>query len=193
MAFLLEVDSLPRPSTSNPLSSPSHSAVHSGLAPAIEATQSKVGKDGSDDPSSHHFKISALEEAIENIDVEVSLEDVEGLQEALDGKSDAGHTHDDRYFTETEATALLDGKADESHAHAIDDLTGLGEVLEQVTENLSGKAPLVHSHAISDVTGLQTALNGKAASSHTHAIADVTNLQSTLDTLQQFHFCLMGA
>ena len=61
------------------------------------------------------------------------------------------HTHDDRYYTESEVDTLLDGKQD------------------------SGSyAASSHTHAISDVTGLQTALDNKqasgsyAASSHNH-------------------------
>ena len=34
------------------------------------------------------------------------------IQDALDGKSDTGHTHDDRYYTETELDGLLADKAD---------------------------------------------------------------------------------
>lgn len=41
-----------------------------------------------------------------------AISTVDGLQAALDGKSAAGHTHDDRYFTESEVTALLAGKQD---------------------------------------------------------------------------------
>ncbi len=35
--------------------------------------------------------------------------DTTGLQTALDGKSDDGHTHDDRYYTEGEVDTLLSG------------------------------------------------------------------------------------
>ena len=35
----------------------------------------------------------------------------------LSGKSDTGHTHDDRYYTESEITSLLSGKANSSHTH----------------------------------------------------------------------------
>lgn len=42
-------------------------------------------------------------------------------------------------------------------------------------------AALVHSHAIADVVGLQGALDGKAAASHVHAISAITDLQAQLD------------
>lgn len=39
------------------------------------------------------------------------------LQAALDGKSDSGHAHDDRYYTESEADAFLGAKSASSHDH----------------------------------------------------------------------------
>ena len=98
--------------------------------------------------------------------------DVNGLQNALDSKSDEGHTH-----VVPDVTGLqnaLDAKAAASHSHAVSDVTGL-------QNSLDDKAALSHTHGMSDVTGLQTALNGKAASSHTHAVSDVTGLQDSLD------------
>lgn len=43
---------------------------------------------------------------------------VDGLQTALDGKSNASHTHDSRYYTETEVDNKLSAKADASHTHS---------------------------------------------------------------------------
>ena len=45
------------------------------------------------------------------------LSDQEDLKAALDGKSDVGHTHDDRYYTEAETDTLLSGKSDTGHDH----------------------------------------------------------------------------
>ena len=39
------------------------------------------------------------------------------------GKSDTGHTHDDRYYTETETDTLLSGKAASSHNHSASNIT----------------------------------------------------------------------
>ena len=64
------------------------------------------------------------------------------LKGLVDGKAASSHTHDDRYYTESEMNTKLSGKSD----------TG-------------------HKHAISDVTNLQSTLDGKAASSHTHNYA----------------------
>lgn len=39
------------------------------------------------------------------------------LDLAIDGKSDSGHTHDDRYYTESEIDAKLASKSDSTHNH----------------------------------------------------------------------------
>ena len=64
-----------------------------------------------------------------------SIGDVSSLQSSLDGKSDTGHTHtksnitdfahthDDRYYTETETDNLLSGKASSSHTHTKSEIT----------------------------------------------------------------------
>lgn len=40
------------------------------------------------------------------------------VDEALKGKSDTNHTHDNRYYTESETDALLNGKAASNHTHS---------------------------------------------------------------------------
>ena len=39
------------------------------------------------------------------------------INSKLDGKSNTGHTHDDRYYTESEINTKLAGKSDTSHSH----------------------------------------------------------------------------
>ena len=46
-----------------------------------------------------------------------SISNITNLQSALDNKSETGHIHDDRYYTETEMNTKLDGKANTSHTH----------------------------------------------------------------------------
>ena len=41
----------------------------------------------------------------------------------LSGKSDTGHTHDNRYYTESEIDTKLSGKADKSHTHTKSEIT----------------------------------------------------------------------
>lgn len=40
------------------------------------------------------------------------------IDSKLNGKSNAGHTHDDRYYTESEMNTKLAGKSDTSHSHS---------------------------------------------------------------------------
>lgn len=54
-----------------------------------------------------------------------AISGITGLQTALDGKSAAGHTHDDRYYTETEMNTKLAGKANSSHSHGAGDITSV--------------------------------------------------------------------
>ena len=102
-----------------------------------------------------------------------AISDINGLQTALDSKSNTGHSHS--IADTTGLQTALDGKASTSHNHAINDVTGLQTALDN-------KANSTHNHTISDTTGLQTALDGKANASHNHTITDVTNLQTVLDS-----------
>lgn len=54
-----------------------------------------------------------------------SISGITGLQTALDGKAAAGHTHDDRYYTETEMNTKLAGKANSSHSHGAGDISSV--------------------------------------------------------------------
>lgn len=49
------------------------------------------------------------------------------VKSALDGKSDTSHTHDDRYYTESEIDTKLNAKANSSHTHTKNEV-GLGNV-----------------------------------------------------------------
>lgn len=60
---------------------------------------------------------------------------------AVSTKSDSGHNHDDRYYTESEINTKVD----------------------TLNAAISGKAPSSHTHAISEVTNLQTSLDAKQA------------------------------
>lgn len=44
---------------------------------------------------------------------------IDALQTAVNGKSDSGHTHDDRYYTESEINTKLSGKANTSHGNHV--------------------------------------------------------------------------
>jgi hypothetical protein len=137
----------------------------------------------------------------------VSQSAVTNLTTDLAGKAASSHTHDDRYYTESEIDTKLSGLPLSGHTHTIANVTGLQTALDgkqasgsyapatgiaqsavtNLTADLAGKAASSHTHTIANVTGLQTALDGKAASgsyaavTHTHAISDTTGLQTALD------------
>lgn len=54
-----------------------------------------------------------------------SISNITNLQSALDSKSETGHTHDDRYYTETEMNTKLNGKANSSHTHTASQISDL--------------------------------------------------------------------
>src|SRR5690606_25169574 len=58
-----------------------------------------------------------------------AISDVSGLESALEGKASTSHTHDDRYYTETETDSLLSAKSDNDHTHAIEDVAGLQDAI----------------------------------------------------------------
>ena len=61
-----------------------------------------------------------------------SISNITNLQSALDNKSATGHTHDDRYYTETEMNTKLNGKANSSHTHSIGNVTNLQSKLDTI-------------------------------------------------------------
>lgn len=105
-----------------------------------------------------------------------SISNITNLQLTLENKSPTGHTHDDRYYTETEMDTKLNGKANSSHTHSISNITNLQSALDE-------KAHLVHNHDNLYYTEaeIDEKLNGKADSSHTHNISNVTGLSTSLD------------
>lgn len=54
-----------------------------------------------------------------------SISNITNLQSALDSKSETGHNHDDRYYTETEMNTKLNGKANSSHTHTASQISDL--------------------------------------------------------------------
>lgn len=64
-----------------------------------------------------------------------SITNITNLQSQLDGKANSVHTHDDRYYTETEMDEKLNGKANVDHTHGIGDVTGLSTSLDGKMSN----------------------------------------------------------
>lgn len=95
----------------------------------------------------------------------------------LNGLSVSGHTHDDRYYTESEIDSkiqtintAISGKAASDHTHDDRYYTET-----EIDNKLSEKSNTGHSHVSSDVTGLDSALAGKA---------DATATQTALNAKQ---------
>ena len=71
------------------------------------------------------------------------------------GASASGHTHDDRYYTESEIDSLLSEKSDSEHGHIISDVSGLQSALD-------GKANTSHGTHVSYSTTAPV-MNGTAS------------------------------
>lgn len=88
--------------------------------------------------------LNFLNNALENI--QTTITGINGslsqFNEALNNKSNTGHTHDDRYYTETEINNKLNGKANSSHTHDDRYFTE-----SEINNKLNGKANSSHNHA----------------------------------------------
>ena len=90
----------------------------------------------------------------------------------LAGKAASSHTHDSRYYTETEVNNLLDDKRDANQTITLTgDVSGSGTTSIAVTINDDS-----HNHTISNIDNLQTTLNGKLST--TAAAAAVSYVTS---------------
>lgn len=98
-----------------------------------------------------------------------AISDVANLQSSLNAKANTAHSHDDRYYTETEINAMLSEKEDKTSKNSANGYAGLGS---------DGKIPasLIPSSASSPVTSVA----GKTGAV-TLGITDITSLQSSLD------------
>lgn len=105
---------------------------------------------------------------------------IDVLEEVAAGKADAGHTHDDRYYTETEINTKLAGKADSSHGtHVTYDSTNKPKMDGTAAFGTSASvARADHVHPTDTSRASQAALdsltsvvNGKSDSGHGHNVA----------------------
>lgn len=120
------------------------------------------------------------------------------IEKALDGKQNTGsyaassHTHDNRYYTESEIDTKLSGKANTSHGNHVPatETANNAKFLrndntwQTVTPANIGAAASSHTHDDRYYTEseINTKLNGKAASSHKHAAADITSVNASAIT-----------
>lgn len=110
------------------------------------------------------------------------------------------HTHDDRYYTESEINSKLSGKSDTNHTHDLSTMINtLSTASATPTDNdyyiaqYAGGGNTTTSYYRRSHYALWTYIKGKsdsvyqpkgnyAASNHTHAISNITNLQFSLDS-----------
>ena len=75
--------------------------------------------------SAHANDASAM-----NTQINTNKSDISALKTSVAGKADTGHTHDDRYFTETEVTNKLAGKSDTGHTHTKAQITDFPKTIK---------------------------------------------------------------
>lgn len=75
------------------------------------------------------------------------------IKSALDGKSNTGHTHDDRYYTESEINTKLNAKANSSHTHTKAQITDFPTSMPASDVSAWAKAASKPSYTIGEVSG----------------------------------------
>lgn len=115
-----------------------------------------------------------------------SIDNIAGLQDALNTKSNIGHVH--TISSVTGLQTVLDAKENvfsKNTAFNKNFGTSVGTVCEGNDGRLSdARVPLAHNHNIADVTGLQTVLDNKAEvfSGYTGNIVVITGVDFTAKT-----------
>ena len=69
------------------------------------------------------IKTHANDASAMNTQINTNKNNIAALQTSVAGKAAASHTHDNRYFTETEVTNKLAGKSDTGHTHTKSEIT----------------------------------------------------------------------
>lgn len=94
-----------------------------------------------------------------NTQINTNKNDIAALQTSVAGKADTGHTHDDRYYTESEVDKKLAGKSNVEHTHTKSEITDFAHTHDdryftetEVTSKLAGKSDTGHKHSASDIT-----------------------------------------
>lgn len=78
------------------------------------------------------------------------------IESEVGNKADTGHTHDDRYYTETETDTLLSGKAASSHSHTASQVTDFDTEVSNNTD-VAANTSARHTHSNKAVLDAATA------------------------------------
>ena len=99
----------------------------------------------------------ANDAAAMNTQINTNKSDISALKTSVAGKADTGHTHDDRYFTETEVTNKLAGKSDKGHTHTKAQITDFPKTIKFVDY----KTGSLTFSSLTDQQGIELANFGK--------------------------------
>lgn len=96
------------------------------------------------------------------------------IKSALDGKSNTGHTHDDRYYTESEINTKLNAKANSSHTHTKAQITDFPTSMPASDVYAWAKAASKPSYTIDEVSGNLAAsrISGTISAAHLPSYVD---------------------
>ena len=101
------------------------------------------------------------------------------IKSALDGKSNTGHTHDDRYYTESEINTKLNAKANSSHTHTKAQITDFPTSMPASDVYAWAKQPSKPSYTIGEVSG-------NLAASRISGTISAANLPSYVDDVLEY-------
>lgn len=115
-----------------------------------------------------YIKIDGVETLVYEHPQTHSIDDVSGLQDALDGKSDEGHSHSTADLMDYDPTIF----AEATHTHSTADLTDYDP---------TAFAEAVHGHDMIDINGLEDALNSKVDASVVGEIPTDLNVATVIE------------
>lgn len=91
--------------------------------------------------------------------INTNKNDIAALKTSVAGKADTGHTHDDRYYTESEVDKKLAGKSNVEHTHTKSEITDFAHTHDdryftetEITNKLAEKSDTSHKHSADDIT-----------------------------------------